>query len=78
MPLIYNDRTIRGPAWCGDCDRPRDECACEAIAKENMAERSQLRRDLLWVIETERPGIRRSYRRGYVICRKWAIRQGIA
>ena len=34
MPLVYNDRIIRGPAWCGDCDRPADECRCAALRKE--------------------------------------------
>lgn len=29
MALVYNDRIIRGPAWCGDCDRPKNECWCD-------------------------------------------------
>jgi hypothetical protein len=34
MPLVYNDRIIRGSAWCGDCDHPKAECQCEAWADE--------------------------------------------
>jgi len=38
MALVYNDRIIRGPAWCGDCDRPLDECRCAIRAKEARME----------------------------------------
>lgn len=61
--------------WCPDCDRWAFECRCELRADEAREERNQRRRDALWSIENEKPAIRKAYRRGYVITRRYLSRR---
>lgn len=59
MAIVYNDRIISGPAWCGACDRPRDECRCEAWAAEEAHEALYPRLDV--ILRGRRHPLRKSY-----------------